>query len=208
MKPGRPDAVELCRRYLFADAKDFRDQVCSADFEKIIRCRAMYMWMVEQPSSKDAEFVQETCARFQVSRPTAYSDLAVIKTLLPELSKTADKFHRWRFIEMILETYAIAKTKGDTRTMEKAAADYARYNRIDVEREEIDLAAIAPQPFVPTMDPRVLGIEPMPDLKERKRALIEKYSREVADIQDIGFEEIDLADITDISGIADKPLTP
>ena len=48
----------------------------------------------------------------------------------------------------------------------------------------------------------------MPDLKERKRALIEKYTREVADIQDIGFEEIDLADITDMSGIADKPLSP
>lgn len=203
---ARPNAIELCREYLFANVDDFRDKVCEADREKIIRCRSMYLWFIEQPHAKDAQFVQEDCLRFKVSRPTAYADLAVLKTLLPELSRTAQEFKKWRYNEMILETYAIAKTKGDTRTMEKAAADYARYNRIDVEREEIDLAAIAPQPFVPTMDPRVLGIEPMPDLKERKRALLEKYTREVADIQDIGFEEIDLADIMDISAVADKTI--
>lgn len=159
----------------------------------------MYLWFIEQPHAKDAQFVSEVCDRFKVSRPTAYSDLAVIKVLLPELSKTARAFHRWRALDMILETYNTAKIKGDTRTMEKAASDYAKYTRIDDDSEEIDLSDIQPQPFVPTMDPRVLGIEPIPDLKERKQALLEKYTREIADVKDISYEEIDLEDLHDIS---------
>ena len=196
---SRTNAIELCREYLFEDADSFRNKVSQADFDKIIRCRAMYLWFIEQPHAKDAQFVSEICNRFKVSRPTAYSDLAVIKVLLPELSKTARTFHRWRALNMILETYATAKIKGDTRTMEKAASDYAKYTRIDDDSEEIDLSDIQPQPFVPTMDPRVLGIEPIPDLKERKQALLEKYTREIADVKDISYEEIDLEDLHDIS---------
>lgn len=196
---SRQNAIDICREYLFEDADSFRNKVSQADFDKIIRCRAMYLWFIEQPHAKDAQFVSEVCNRFKVSRPTAYSDLAVIKVLLPELSKTARAFHRWRALDMILETYNTAKIKGDTRTMEKAASDYAKYTRIDDDSEEIDLSDIQPQPFVPTMDPRVLGIEPIPDLKERKQALLEKYTREIADVQDIGYEEIDLEDLHDIS---------
>lgn len=203
---ARINAIELCRDYLFADAEEFRSKVSEADFDKILRCRAMYLWMLEQPQAKDSDFVSEVCNRFKVSRPTAYSDLAVIKSILPELSKTAKDFHRWRYFEMILETYAIAKKKGDTRTMEKAASDYAKYAKIDIDKEEVDIAAINPQPFVPTLDPRVLGIEPIPNLAERKKALIEKYSKEVADIQDINYEEIDIAELTDISEVALKPV--
>lgn len=200
----RIDAVELCRRYLFADKSEFEDKLSKADTDKILRCRAMYQWFIEMPNAKDAQFVQECCSRFKVSRPTAYSDLAVIKTLLPELSKTAREFHRWRYNEMILETYSTAKLKGDTRTMEKAATSYAKYNEVDNFKEEVDLADLMPQQFIPSMDPRLLGIEPIPDLKERQKKLLEKYSRETADIADVDFEEVDLADLS--TDIAEKPL--
>lgn len=203
---ARMNAIDLCREFLFADADDFRSKVSKDDFDKVIRCRAMYLWLLEQPQAKDALFVAEVCNRFKVSRPTAYADLAVIKALLPELSKSAKEFHRWRYFEMILDTYEMAKKKGDTRTMEKAAADYAKYAKIDVDKDQIDLADITPQPFVPTLDPRVLGIEPIPNLAERKKALLEKYSREVADVKDIEYEEIDLADLT--RDVAELPVKP
>lgn len=202
---SRPNAIELCRLYLFADVKDFEDKVSEADREKILRCRAMYLWFLEQPHAKDSQFVSEVCNRFRVSRPTAYSDLSVIKAMMPELSKTARDFHRWRFNQMILDTYNAAKIKGDTRIMEKAAADYAKYNDCDNFNEEIDLSDITPQPFVPTMDPRVLGIEPIPDLAERKKKLLEKYMRESVDIADIDFEDIDLPAR---ESVANSPLNP
>ena len=201
----RLDAVTLCREYMFADTDSFRDKVSPPELDKVLRVRAMYLWLMEKPSATDAEFVAEVCNRFRVSRPTAYADLSVLKTIIPDLSRTAREYQRWKSGDMLLETYRMAKIKGDTRTMEKAATSYIRLFRADDDREQIDLSDITPQPFIPTMDPTVLGIKPMPNLRERKRKLLEQMSREVADIADIQAEEIDLADITGIQDL--KPET-
>ena len=48
------------------------------------------------------------------------------------------------------------------------------------------------QPFTATEDPRVLGIEPIPNLQQRIDAMINKYRKESADIDDVEFEEVDL----------------
>ena len=43
-----------------------------------------------------------------------------------------------------------------------------------------------------TDDPRVLGIEPIPNIAEKISAMIEKYRAETIDIEDVEFEEVDL----------------
>ena len=48
------------------------------------------------------------------------------------------------------------------------------------------------QPFTATEDPPVLGIKPMPNLRERIDSLLEKYRAESMDIDDVEFEEVDL----------------
>ena len=48
------------------------------------------------------------------------------------------------------------------------------------------------QPFTATDDPRVLGIEPIPNIQSKIDARIEKYRRETIDIEDVEFEEYDL----------------
>ncbi len=48
------------------------------------------------------------------------------------------------------------------------------------------------QPFMATDDPRVLGIEPIPNIAEKISAMIEKYRKETIDIEDVEFEEVDL----------------
>ena len=94
---------------------------------------------------------------------------------------------------MILETYRMAKLRKDTKTMEKAASSYAKYNRVDVEDEgAIPYDKIVVQPFTATSDPRVLGINPIPKLKEKIAKMLQKYMEETLDIQDVDFEEVDL----------------
>lgn len=195
----KASAIELCRQYLFEEAEAMNG-FPDCDRDLVLRVRDMYMLFLASPQMDDAKFVNEDTKRHKVSRPTAYSDLAVVKTLLPELSKTARDFHRWRYTRMILATFEAALTKGNLVVMEKAASSYAKYMNIDRQDETIDLALIAPQPFIPTMDPRVLGIEPLPDLKERKKKLLERYMKEIPDVQDIEFEDID------VEGIASAPL--
>ena len=109
---------------------------------------------------------------------------------------------------MILETYQMAKARKDTKTMEKAASSYAKFNRVDLEDEQaIPYDKIVVQPFTATDDPRVLGIEPLPNLKERIRKMQEKYRRESMDIEDVDFEEADLEE-SDLFPLQDDPTQP
>ena len=94
---------------------------------------------------------------------------------------------------MIIETYKMAKARKDTKTMERAATSYAKYNRIDVDDEqELPYDLIVVQPFTATDDPEVLGIHRTPGIKERIKELIAKYQKETIDILDVDYEEPDL----------------
>lgn len=94
---------------------------------------------------------------------------------------------------MLLETYRMAKARKDTKTMERAASSYAKYNRVDLEDEQlIPYEEIVVQPFTATDDPTPLGIKPIPNIQERIKAMLDKYIAESIDIQDVEYEEYDL----------------
>jgi hypothetical protein len=94
---------------------------------------------------------------------------------------------------MILETYQMAKKRKDTKTMEKAASSYAKFNRIDLEDEQaVPYDLIVVQPFTATDDPSVLGIKPIPNIQEKIQKMIAKYRAETIDIEDVEYEEADL----------------
>ena len=92
--------------------------------------------------------------------------------------------------------------------MEKAASSYAKFNRVDLEGEQaIPYDKIVVQPFTATDDPRVLGIEPISNLKEKIRKMQEKYRRESMDIEDVSFEEADLEE-SELFPMQDDPNGP
>lgn len=188
-----PNAIEACRAELFTKEVELRDRYPQALVDKVLRVREMYNWFIANPDGTDREFVAEVCQRHGIHRTTAYSDLAVVKSLLPMLGSASRDFHRWRTNEMLMNTYKMAEKRKDTKTMERAATAYGKLNRVDLEDEQaIPLDQILVQPFTATDDPRVLGIEPIPNLADKISAMIEKYRRETIDIQDVEFEEVDL----------------
>ncbi len=190
------DAFEACRLDLYTDEQKLREKYPVALADKVMRIREMYHFMLSAPSTKDREFIDEDVYRFGVSRPTAASDLGVVRALLPMLGAAAKDFHRWRANEMMLETYAAAKRRNDVRTMSQVAASYAKYNRIDVEDVvEFPHDKIIVQPFVPTDDPRVLGIEPVANLRERQKALLKELAVTTPEIEFVEFEEADVDNI-------------
>lgn len=188
-----PSAIEVCRTDLFTKVEELQSRYPQTLVDKVLRVREMYNWFISNPDGTDREFVAELLQRHSVSKVTAYSDLAIVKSLLPMLASASRDFHRWRFNEMIINTYKMAEKRKDTKTMERAAASYAKYNRVDLEDEQVvPYEMIVVQPFVATSDPSVLGIKPIPNIQQRISEMIAKYRAETLDIEDVEFEEADL----------------
>lgn len=172
-----PNTLDICRKDLFANEDKLREQYPEVVVVRVLRIRDMYLWTVANPEAKDRQFVEELLNRYDMSRVMAYKDLGIVKSLLPSISAASRDFHRWRFNEMILETYQMAKKRKDTKTMEKAASSYAKNNNVGLEEEaKIPYELLLVQPFVPTMDPSVLGITPIPNLQEKIDAMLESTS--------------------------------
>lgn len=185
--------TEVARVDLFTAEDELRSRYPDVLVERILRVRDMYLWSTANPEAKDRQFIETDVGRYGISRVTAYADLAVVQTLLPTIGTATRDYHRWRYNEMIIETYQMAKKRKDTKTMERAASSYAKYNRIDVEDETaVPYDVIVVQPFTATSDPSVLGIKPIPNIQDKIQAMLKKYRAESMDIEDVEFEEADL----------------
>lgn len=189
-----PSTIDACQIDLFSSREELERKYQPVMVSRIIRVREAYNWMLANPDAKDRQVIDIIMSRNpDISRSSAYSDLSVLKALLPCLSKNSRDFHRWRYNEMIMETYQLAKRRKDTKTMERAATSYAKHNRVDLEDEmAMPYDQIVVQPFVPTMDVSVLGLKPIPNAFD----YIDKLSKELLadnpDIIDVEAEEADL----------------
>ena len=187
------NTLDVCRVDLFTAEDELRQRYPEVIVARVLRVREEYNWFISNPDAKDRQFIDNAVSRFGISKVLAYSDLAIVKAMLPHLSQASRDFHRYRYNEMILETFQMAKKRKDTKTMEKAASSYAKFNRVDLEDEQaVPYDLIVVQPFTATNDPSVLGIKPIPNIQERIDALLKKYQAENIDIEDIEFEEADL----------------
>lgn len=188
-----PSPLEACKVDLLASDEELHEKYPPALAERVMRLREMYNYWLCNPSMKDRQLRDTIMSRFDVSQSTAYSDIHIIHQLVPLLSQKSRDFHRTRYNEMILETYAMAKARKDTKAMERAATSYAKYNRVDLEDEiSMPYDEIVPQPFCATLDVRVLGLKPIPDVYDHIDKLTKELSRDFVDMEDVEYELIDL----------------
>lgn len=188
-----PSALDACKLDLFSSDEELKEKYPVAFAERIMRIRDMYNYWLSNPSMKDRQLRDQIMSRYDVSQSCAYSDIAIIHQLAPLVASKSRDFHRARYNEMILETYAMAKARKDTKTMERAATSYAKNNRVDLEDEvAIPYDEIVVQPFCATLDVTVLGLPAIPDVYNHIEKLTKELSRDFADITDVDFEEVDL----------------
>ena len=188
-----PSIHDIVQTDLFTSETELREKFPQTSVDRLLRIRAMYNWLISNPETKDKEFVDETLSRYNIHKSVAYEDLQILKKVLPHITQASRDYHRWKYNEMILETYAMAKKRKDTKTMERAATSYAKFNNVNVEDEQsVPYDMIVVQPFTATQDPSVLGIKPIPNIDKKIKQLIEKYRAESIDIDDIEFEEADI----------------
>ena len=188
-----PAVQDVVTTDFFTAEDELRKQHPAASVERVLRLRELYNWVISNPDCKDKEFVDVAIGRFGISKTLAYDDLKIIKSVLPNITQASRDYHRWKYNEMILETYQMAKKRKDTKTMERAATSYAKYNNVNVEDEQsVPYDMIVVQPFTATDDPTVLGIKPIPNIEKVISDMIEKYRAEPLDIDDIEYEDADI----------------
>lgn len=188
-----PSTLKVCQTDLFTTESELREKYDEITTSRVLRIRDLYSYILSNPEVKDREIVDHVVAVYGVSQSCGYNDLAIVKTLLPMIGQASRDYHRWRTNEMLMETYRMAKEQQNVAAMERSAASYAKYNRVDLEDEQlIPYDEIVVQPFTATDDPTPLGIKPIPNIQERIKKMLDKYIAESIDIEDVEYEESDL----------------
>lgn len=185
-----PVNLDQYSRYVTLDDSELRElNVAEGVLVRLHRLRGMYAYWLQFPSKLDNDLVQYDMAMFKVSRSLAYEDLHLVKVLLGNLQQTTKEFMRWKINKSIEQDIAAARRAGDFRSVASLSKVLVQNNRTDKDDEpELEFDKIIPQNFEPTDDPSVLGIERIPDLRGKIRALYKKYSNTI--IQDAEYEEV------------------
>lgn len=185
-----PTNLDQYSRYVTLDDSELRDlKVAEAVLVRLHRIRGLYAYWLQFPSKLDNDLVQYDMAMFKVSRSLAYEDIHLVKVLLGNLQQTTKEFMRWRINKSVEQDIASARRAGDYRAIAALTKVMVLNNRTDKDDEpDLEFDKIVPQNFEPTDDPSVLGIERIPDLRGRIRALVKRYSNTM--VQDAEYEEI------------------
>jgi hypothetical protein len=183
-----PATIDICERYLFADVSEMvAESVPEIIQKRLLRLRDLYNYWVNFPSKKDMDIAEEDMRRNGIGKSAAYDDVRILKKLLGNFAKTTKDYHRYKFTLMIDQSFEMAKRTKDAKAMASAANFYAKYTQLDKEDEvERGYDQIVVQPFEPTDDPTVLGLKPIPNLREKIARKLKQYWSE--DMQEVSFE--------------------
>lgn len=186
-----PATIDVIKDNLFSSVDDMSENnIPKIIQERIIRIRDMYTYWLRYPNIRDRELVLELQKRYNIQQSASYEDLRILKYITGELNEAPKKWHRYHFIQRNEETYEMAKRMKDARAMAACDNYYAKYMQLDKEdAKDLGYDKIVIQPFQPSTDPTILGIRPIPNIRQRIADKIKQYMNE--DIQDIRFEDAD-----------------
>ena len=186
---AKKETYEICLQHLYDDASKLT-HLAPQHREKLLRIRSGYTLMNEFPSKKDREIILHLTKMFNIEKSAAYEDLRIIKDLLGSINKQSKDWHRFRFNQWIDKAIEIAEHKNDSEAITKAANTYGKYNQLDKEDvERVPWDEIIPQLFEPSEDPSLLGLKPIPNIREKISYMNKKYGDQ---IEDVTYEDIDI----------------
>lgn len=178
--------------YLFDDETNIPSHHLFSEKELEIKKRyiAVYTFCIDKPTLSDKKVISFMTSELKLSKSQAYRDLPNIKILLGNVRNASKEWQRYKLIAMLDKAYEIAEKRKDAKAMILAADKLGKYTQLDKEdTQRIPYNEIVPQPFEPTDDVRVLGLDPIENLIERQRRLREKYGGVL--VEDISFESVE-----------------
>jgi hypothetical protein len=178
--------LEVCRVHLYNDEQNIPERYR----ERVKRIRTGYSFWYEFATKTESDVRDHLMNEFECSKRTAYEDIQIIKVLLGDIKNASKEFIRFQVNAMFDAAYAMAEKQKDPKAMAAAAANKAKYNMLHIpDAQPMPFDQIVPQPFEPTDDPTSLGLKRDPEIREKKRKMLEKYASEI-EIIDVPYEEM------------------
>lgn len=144
---------------------------------RVRRLRDLYNWWLVNPRKSDNDVVMRAMNNYGICRTQAYNDLRAIKHILGNVQRVSKDFARYKFDIMIEQAFEKARSDNDAKGMAAAAAAYGKYHLLDKEDPaDNGYDLIMPQVFIPTSDPRELGLKRIPNISNKIKKLLKKYS--------------------------------
>lgn len=163
-----------------------------SDQARLNRLKAVYAHWLDHPIISDTAIRDYIIANYSVGRAQAYNDIAIIKAVFGNAPKADKEFQRYK-ANRLLDMASAAALAGNDRkakALTKIADSLVRVNQLDEpEGEEYPWDEIVPKDYSFTVDPRVIGIEPEPDIEAKSRKLLKQYTQDIdQDVEEIQYE--------------------
>lgn len=190
--------LQLAEDHLYDDVPAMQTAGLKPDQIKVIlRIRDAYTILRDNPMKKEREIIDHLIILYGIEKSQAYNDLKLVKILIGNFEQASRDWHLWRFNRRNEETRELARKWKNSNAMARCDHDYAKFNKLDQEEiQKIDWDSIQVQPFVPTSDPSVINIKPIPNILEKIAKMEKQYATDLeatdTDYEDVTFNPEDI----------------
>lgn len=199
------DNSEYYLQLMDQSAQELTEQGVPADVQRrLARLRAAYAYWLDHPRDSQSQMIYWLCQNHAVAKSQAYKDLAMLRQMMGRLQQLSKDFARWRFDQMIDQSFDLAVEKEDPKAMTAAASSFAKFHKLDQEDEKgLDLDAMMPQSMSLTENPRSAGVKAIPNLMKTIGRLTKRFGD--ADSEIVQAEIEDMLNLQDIPLIEEVP---
>jgi hypothetical protein len=167
-------SIEKYHAYLFEDREEVEKRLSNLELIRFQRIKQTFVHWLEFPELTDKKIRDFLMVEFDLETSQAYRDISVLKQLLGNVRNASKEWHRYTVIEMLKESYLLAKEQMDPKAMAIAADKLGKYNNLDKENPDTpDWSDFEPQNVEIVDDVTILDLEKLP--KEEEQRLREKY---------------------------------
>lgn len=150
--------------------------------EHFDRLRDGYTHWLSNPLLSDNRLRDYLMANHGISTNQAYRDIALIKLLFGSVAVANKEQMRYKanYLYDVAAAAAMAGNDNKAKALTKIADGIVKNNRLEEsEGEDFPWDEIIPADMSLSVDPSVIGIEPIPGVQEKARKLLKQYTEDI-----------------------------
>ncbi len=173
-----PEFLDL----IFAKMEDESISLTAAQQIRFERLNDAYTHWLSNPLLADNRIRDYIISRYGVTSRVAYQDIAIIKALygkVPMANKEQMRHKANHLLDMAAAA-ALAGFDKKAKALTKIAEALIKNNRLEEsEGEDFPWDEIVPKDISLSVDPSVIGIDPVPNIQEKAAKLLKQYNEDI-----------------------------